>query len=208
MSIPLYFCAPTETQALFLRRYLSGSTCPIHGYHDARNPYTRTDIRRDADGYIDVPDIVAPAHDHTGWPVTCDCGYTFAESDNWQLFAKTLYTRTDTNEEVTLDACPPGALWIATWLEGHYPSPDGQIVMCKTPGGDWCIDSTANNCTNPDDKVHNCWIRHGDPTDPQGTKTGVKFHVDKSGNTCSAGAGSIQCNDYHGFLHHGMLTQC
>ena len=31
-------------------------------------------------------------------------------------------------------------------------------------------------------------------------------HVDKSGDTCAAGAGSILIGGYHGFLHNGYLT--
>lgn len=51
-------------------------------------------------------------------------------------------------------------------------------------GHHWYIDNRASNCTKKDDDVHRCWVRHGRPED--GT-----LHVDKSGNTCAAGAGSI-----------------
>jgi hypothetical protein len=33
-------------------------------------------------------------------------------------------------------------------------------------------------------------------------KTG-RLHVDKNGNTCAAGAGSIITGKWHGFLHNG-----
>ncbi len=79
---------------------------------------------------------------------------------------------------------------------------DGRSLVVILPGKrPWCIDSRANNCTKKDDKVHRCWVRHGNPED--GT-----LHVDKNGNTCSAGAGSIAVPGYHGFLHHGFLTDC
>jgi hypothetical protein len=36
--------------------------------------------------------------------------------------------------------------------------------------------------------------------------TAPNLHVDKAGLTCQAGAGSILCGNYHGFLHNGELT--
>ena len=70
--------------------------------------------------------------------------------------------------------------------------------MCKLPNGrEWDIDSRCSNCTLPDDRIHRCWVRHGEPPN---------IHVDKNGHTCSAGAGSILAGDYHGFLHNGELT--
>lgn len=63
------------------------------------------------------------------------------------------------------------------------------------------IDGRASNCTMPDDNVHKCWVRHGRPED--GT-----LHVDKNGNTCAAGAGSIATPNFHGFLHNGDLSAC
>lgn len=78
-----------------------------------------------------------------------------------------------------------------------YTFVDGPHLWVQTPGGVWCIDSRASNCTMPYDYEHRCWIRHGEPPD---------VTVDKAGTTCSAGAGSIQCGDYHGFLQNGSLT--
>lgn len=78
-----------------------------------------------------------------------------------------------------------------------YTFADGPHLCVQTPGGSWNIDSRASNCTLPYDYNHRCWIRHGEP--PQIT-------VDKSGVTCSAGAGSIACGSYHGFLQNGALT--
>jgi hypothetical protein len=83
----------------------------------------------------------------------------------------------------------------------HRPNPqDGRILCCVLPDGhSWTIDSRANNCTEPDDDEHWCWVRHGRPED--GT-----LHVGKDGRTCSAGAGSIQTGRWHGFLRHGRLV--
>jgi len=72
-------------------------------------------------------------------------------------------------------------------------------VYRRADTGEWPLDHRASNCTRPDDKVHRCWVRHGRPED--GT-----LHVDKNGDTCAAGAGSIIMHGgWHGFLHHGEL---
>lgn len=109
-----------------------------------------------------------------------------------------------------------GAMWYAPWLEetakckftnfdGSQPrpkpyglGPDGRILVVMTPGGSWIIDSRCRNCGRPNDDVHRCWIRHGTPPE---------ITVDKNGDTCQAGAGSIQCGTYHGFLRGGYLVQ-
>lgn len=83
---------------------------------------------------------------------------------------------------------------------------DGLALNVVTPGGEWHVDSKANNCTLPEDHEHRCWVRSGDP------RTGY-VHVDKDSKvqrTCQAGAGSIWINqggprDWHGFLYRGFL---
>lgn len=103
---------------------------------------------------------------------------------------------------------PVGAMWHVT----HYADipdwcgRDGIALNVVTPGGEWHVDGPANNCTKPDDHVHRCWVRRGDP------RTGY-VHVDKDSTiqeTCEAGAGSIWINkdgprDWHGFLYRGYL---
>lgn len=86
---------------------------------------------------------------------------------------------------------------------------DGCSIVCITPRteppnpsdvGWWFIDSRANNCTKRGDHhpmKHRCWVRHGTVGDP--------LTVDKNGDTCAAGAGSIQCASWHGFLQNGVL---
>lgn len=51
----------------------------------------------------------------------------------------------------------------------------------------------------PNDDVHRCWVRHGTVGDP--------LQVDKNGNTCAAGAGSIQNAGWHGYLKNGILHE-
>lgn len=103
---------------------------------------------------------------------------------------------------------------------------DGVAVCCWVPSANrryaktrWTIDSRASNCTSPclacgvaykdhreperdheyqDAKpAHRCWIRHGTVGEP--------IHVDKDGETCQAGGGSIQTDGWHGHLIHGIL---
>lgn len=85
-------------------------------------------------------------------------------------------------------------------MPARHPSfifAEGPQLTVMTPGGRWVIDSRASNCGSPYDYNHRCWIRHGEPPN---------ITVDKNGATCSAGAGSIQCGSYHGFLQNGELT--
>lgn len=145
------------------------------------------------------------------WPTVCACGFAFtAENSNRSAGGQTSYRRIDTGEIIgRLANAPVGACWDLEWYRAreffqddgkpYWLGPDGRILCVKTPGGDWVIDSRASNCTMKDDTAHRCWVRHGSPED--GT-----LHVDKNGNTCAAGAGSIMCGSYHGFLHNGNLT--
>lgn len=99
----------------------------------------------------------------------------------------------------------PGDMW---WVDCygngkggcvfHSEGCDGRHLFVITPDGqDWDIDGRASNCTRPDDDVHRCWVRHGEAP-------GIT--VDKRGNTCAAGAGSIAMPGYHGFLRNGAFT--
>lgn len=144
--------------------------------------------------------------DDPRWPTHCLCGFKFEDAVKKQYFPRKLYRRQDNGALITLREAPPGAMWYADWLSDNdsYRGPDGRTLMVKLPNGsDWCIDSRANNCTLPQDTVHKCWVRHGVPP---------MVHVDKNGNTCAAGAGSIASGSgnkhYHGFLHNGELVEC
>jgi hypothetical protein len=95
----------------------------------------------------------------------------------------------------------PGVLYWETYRHEVGGCPwwdncDGRHLHAVCPNGcDWDVDSRANNCALPADRLHRCWVRAGDPeADPP------TVHVSKDGPTCAAGAGSIVCSDYHGFL--------
>jgi hypothetical protein len=96
----------------------------------------------------------------------------------------------------------PGVMYLHDHSEQHpcfdWDNCDGTHLHVRLPNGEfWNVDGRASNCTMPDDRLHRCWVRHGEP--PLVT-------VDKNGLTCAAGAGSIQAGDYHGFLVEGVLS--
>lgn len=211
-----YWLEPTEEVAVGLRRYRSsdraGWTC-ADGYHEAlvyirRAPavFEDRDERR-----VRVPSADDVAHDDPRWPTECahGCGYQFTAEDQWQTWELLIWRRTDTGEERFNHSNPavaapdipiaePGASWDATWMP-YSRGPDGICLVVRCPNGrDWMVDSEASNCTRKGEP-HQCWVRHGDPRN-------CKLTVDKNGDTCSAGAGSIQAGDYHGFLQAGVLT--
>lgn len=210
-KIKCFWVEPTERMARYLRCYASGD-CKQSGigYHNAQVRIEDDDaVRTTVNGHR----VVRPAggerlpNDHR-WPTFCACGLEF-DISNRQLFCDSIYFNPDTGESWPLRELPVGAVWNAEWLaelsEGRvntlYTGPDGLSLHVRTPGGDWCIDGRANNCTMPEDNTHKCWVRHGSPKD--GT-----LHVDKNGHTCGAGAGSIVQPGYHGFLHNGHLVDC
>lgn len=212
MPVKCFFLEPTEKVARFLRRYTSSHSnqneqykCSVNGYHDT---WTPIENGVEGDG-ITIDNYKVDQR----WPKTClHCGYEFTneERDNWQLFSDRIYRRIDNGEEMTLRKAPDGAMWYADWMihgraldhpDRTYIGPDGHCLVVRVVGGhDWMVDAQASNCTLPDDKVHKCWCRSGDPM------TGV-VTVNKSCASCSAGAGSIQTSTWHGFLRDGMLVE-
>ena len=101
----------------------------------------------------------------------------------------------------------PGDMYFADWhfhdengkcVGNGWTNCDGKHLHVVLPNGHhWDVDGRASNCTLPNDTTHRCWVRHGEP--PNVT-------VDKAGQTCQAGAGTILSGDYHGFLRNGELT--
>lgn len=129
------------------------------------------------------------------WATKCDCcGESVPNDAKKQVFNKRLYDTPSGELE-------PGCLYYAPWYDDVYWDNQNTPTLCAIlpNGGHWVIDGRASNCTMPEDRTHRCWIRHGEPPN---------IHVDKNGNTCAAGGGSILHGDYHGFLHNGEFVQC
>jgi hypothetical protein len=86
---------------------------------------------------------------------------------------------------------------------------DGKHVVVLLPsakdgsgdGHEWSPSNRANNCTKKDDTLHRCWVLHGDVDRPE------TLHVDKDGVTCTAGGGSIQFGDFHGYVSSGFVSE-
>lgn len=204
----VFFCEETSRVAYALRVYESGP-CPQrsgeHSYHEARSEKLG-EFERPPGEYESErsPEDFA---DDGRWPSACACGHVFGSAAQRQVFTDRILRRPDTGDEFEgRRAIPPGGVWNAWWMAdrpgAEWTGADGRSLVCRLPDGrDWMIDSRASNCTRPDDSVHKCWVRHGRPED--GT-----LHVDKNGETCAAGAGSIQTPAWHGFLHNGELRGC
>ena len=198
-----FFVWKTDRADLFLRRYSFG---PARGclqpsgymsYHNGMVYLRDVEVVQDEQGYWSVPDQDVP-HSDARWPLKCDhCDYVFKEVDAWQEFTDRLYT--DGTKSYRHRELPVGAMYYADWLPKNmfWDNKSDDYLTVVTPGGEWNIDQRASNCTLPEDRLHRCWVRHGEP--PNVT-------VDKRGVTCSAGGGSIQQPRYHGFLQSGWLT--
>lgn len=157
------------------------------------------------------------------WPIVCEyCGaavpdlpwqlpgapYRDGQNVIRQIFTECLYQGVADGKVGELEV---GDLFYATWygcadrggacIHG-WTNCDGRHLMCVLPTRDfpWDIDGRASNCDQKDETTHRCWVRHGKP------EAGELVHVDKVGHTCGAGAGSIQIEGFHGFLHHGKIT--
>lgn len=207
-----YWLEPTDEIAVGLRRYtrvqdtLVGYGC-AYGHHEALVYIERRRaVDESEESALDIP------HEDSRWPTECarGCGYRFADYDRWQTWTLRIWRRTDTgqerfnhsNPEVAAPDIPiaePGACWDAAWMPDWAKGSDGICLVVRCPNGrDWMVDSEASNCTRRREP-HQCWVRHGDPRQ-------CRVTVDKNGDTCAAGAGSILAGDYHGFLQNGVLT--
>lgn len=204
--IKCFLLEPTGRTRIYLRRYRSlknrdECTSGNRYFHNALVLIGEEPEEHNEDGCITNGLKLMPPHDDPRWPTQCEyCGYLFQESDEWQRNPETIYRRTDTGEEMTIRDAPAGAMWYAPWADRFHVPQDKHNLVVKTPGGEWQIDSQASNCTMKDDHrqaKHHCWIRHGEPPNITVSKEG--------GSTCGAGAGSIQCGSFHGFLRNGHL---
>lgn len=112
--------------------------------------------------------------------------------------------RSDYTKDKGIKAEPGDAFFVPCHRGGdgslpcpHWDNCDGKHLYIVCPDGRWWnVDGRASNCTMPDDRMHRCWCRHGD------VEAGT-VHVDKSGNTCQAGGGSIDTGTYHGHVREG-----
>lgn len=144
--------------------------------------------------------IPAPTRVRQGWDGACS---RCAEPIPWETGEVLGSSGNDRMYDTPSGRLEPGCLFWSDHSGVHacfarWTNCDGRHLHAVLPNGrHWDIDSRARNCGSPDDGEHRCWVRHGEPPN---------VHVDKAGLTCSAGAGSIAVDGYHGFLHHGVFT--
>ncbi len=170
-------------------------------YHAAAVDIEIEPARRDYDtGFLEIVDRDAYKHDPR-WPAKCEaCEYLFTETDNWVVNQSVIYVSAE-GLLWTQQNLPAGAMYDATWMPDNWKGADGislTVMLPTSPPATWAVDAEASNCTRKGE-LHKCWIRHGDPRTQSVT-------VDKNGDTCQAGAGSIAVDGYHGFLQNGILT--
>jgi hypothetical protein len=164
------------------------------GFHNAQMLITQSDMPHDHELGGNTED-----YPEESWPTVCQhCGKPAPPDHERQIFRKSIYNTTSGDPE-------PGDMFYRKMHEpgekcisSGWTNCDGQHLYVVLPNGNhWDVDSRASNCTLKEETTHRCWCRHGEPPN---------VHVDKNGNTCAAGAGSILSGNYHGFLHNGELT--
>jgi hypothetical protein len=192
----------------YLRRYTTASkdwTCEA-GWHQAKAFLDEVPAILNERGRVSA---VSSSEEFAGderWPAECEkgCGYRFTTDpglgragDAWQVFTERVYADAS-GQKWSIRDLPPGAMYDADWAP--WKGPDGRSLTVILPGGhSWSVDSEASNCTRKGE-AHACWVRHGDPTSQPVT-------VDKAGDTCAAGGGSIAVEGWHGFLRQGELVE-
>ncbi len=207
--VQCFLLLPTTDVMVFLRRYRGSEhgQCKAsgYGYHNTQaelGVFPGKFAASDREVPLLEPFSDKVSREDPRWPRKCACGFEFSDQDYWQHFQLLLYVRQDTGERITWRDAPPGAMYYADWLltpgSSRNRGPDGHALVVKCPDGhEWHVDGRASNCTRPDDDEHRCWVRHGVPP---------RVTVDKSGNTCEAGAGSILTPYWHGYLRDGQLV--
>jgi hypothetical protein len=209
MPYKCFLVEGTDSSMLYLRRYCDGPCSQMAGEHSYHNAMfligevqeLRVPCEHEScpNGHLELPKSCEVTSTDPRWPSQCECGVVFGEGVTFQHFTRRLYRNPETGEKWEQAKLPVGAMYFDDWMPRTFwwDNFQGQHLHVITPGGEWNIDSRCSNCTLPNDRTHRCWVRHG---------AAPNIHVDKNGHTCSAGAGSIVCGKYHGFLHNGFLT--
>ncbi|MCC7229784.1 MAG: hypothetical protein IT203_05270 [Fimbriimonadaceae bacterium] len=190
-KIQCFLVEETGNSAIFLRRYASGSVCSGKmGFHNASVQIDQQPTKFDSEGYLET--VTPPPKDDPRWPTRCECGYEFTAQDEWQCYQDELFISKNpeiNNWSGTCRQMPPGAMaYISryqTW-PFYYPGDDGKVLMVMTPGGEWVIDSRANN--GPKDARG--WTRSGTPP------------------LVTANPSILIGDRYHGWLRNGWLEEC
>lgn len=207
----IFFEASTKVKRYF-RRYQDGDCLGKGEYHNAEIFYDEIEVPVPIDGFENDPRMISGLpHKNlkAQYPQKCDhCDFIFTDGSTFQKNPLRQYFCEATGEYFELNKIPVGGMYFAPWLDCWTTPQLAHVLIVRTPGGSWAVDSQASNCTKPKSNGekgrlqsdHHCWIIEGDIP--------PNITVSKNGNTCGAGAGSIQCGKYHGFLRNGYLEEC
>ncbi len=223
MGIPVRYIVPYGTR-VWLRVYWDGACVRTLGPADQRVSSYHNAMRFFGDDHDpqNTSTLGGQVSDHAdaSWPTHCeDCGAAVPaptrldwaiETPRRQVFRKTLYATPDRS---WIGMPEIGDAHWADWYECEknggacihgWTNCDGKHLLVHLPGGtqpenEWHdFMARASNCTMPADTTHRCWIVHGRPEDGN-------LHVDKAGETCNAGGGSVDTGRWHGCLHNNEL---
>lgn len=75
----------------------------------------------------------------------------------------------------------------------------GHLHLVLPDGKHFDTASRAANCSRPKDRRHRCWTVSGTPE-------GGDLTLGKGGDTCKAGAGSVDTGTWHGFVRDGTMS--
>lgn len=201
---PCHWWDRTGQVALYLRRYRHGAGCPVSGYHWSMAFVGAID-HADEDSHAGLPDP-ADYEDDPRWPTACQCGEAFTDDDHWQVFTQRIYRRRGSDERVTQDGLPVGALYDAAWMPEKGPDGISLVVVCPPAGAHnlWHADGPAY----PPDKSGPkwpAWSRTGDPTsEPPTVTVSPSIEIGFSYRDGEHVAGGPHY--YHGHLTDGVLT--
>lgn len=168
--IQCFFLEETGRAQIYLRRYhgsMPGPLCPSSGigYHNAKF-YLEDRPVKYSDWPHEIPNcyqgIQEQPLDDPRWPTHCACGYAFTGEDLKQVFQESILRRTDTGEETTWRAAPPGAMRDACWYRTDWAGADGRSLVVKCPDNtDWLIDGPSYHDGK---RTHeHPWTRTGTP---------------------------------------------
>ncbi len=180
------------------------------GTHQALRPLRETAYIIGSTDTTPDRDEVRPRGEY---PTACDhCGTLVPDQDgpptalgetgpyvHRQVFTSRLYDSPSGKPE-------PGDVYRLSWHDvgdcPYWDNCDGTHLRGVCPNGEeWDISSRASNCTMRGDRTHRCWVVTGSPE-------AGDLNVGKGGHTCGAGAGSIQVDGWHGFLHGMQWNGC
>ena len=174
------------------------------------NAYTTLGDKLGVDRNADAPFGKVEDYAAERWPTVCEACGAAVPTDlapanaageigiylHRQVFVERLYDSPSGHPE-------PGDVFLTQWHDPgqcHYwDNCDGVHTIGILPNGHrWDIDSRASNCDKKDDRAHRCWVKRGRPED--GTLDVGKG--DDPAKTCTAGAGSILVEGWHGYLRN------